>query len=63
MGTTKGWRRNTSFDLARKEQEEDGCNETGFGLKRVAKSWEKWSSKEGGRQSAIIHIFAMETYW
>ena len=41
MGTIKGWRRNTSFDLAREEQEEDGCNGTGFGSKRVAKSSEK----------------------
>jgi len=60
MGTTKGRRRNTSFDLAREEQEEDGCNGTGFGLKRVAKTRERGRSKEGGRQTAIIHIFAME---
>jgi len=38
MGTTKGWRRNTSFDFAKEEQEEDGCNGTGFGSKRVAKT-------------------------
>ena len=60
MGTTTGWRRSTSFDLAREEQEEDGSNVIGFSSKRVAKTREKERSKEGGRQSAIIHIFATE---
>jgi len=33
MGTTTGWRRNTSFELAREEQEEDRYNGIGFNLK------------------------------
>jgi len=40
MGTTTGWRRNTSFDLAKEEQEEDGSNVIGFSSKRVAKTRE-----------------------
>jgi hypothetical protein len=62
MGTTTGWRRNTSFVLARKEQEEDGCNGIGFSSKRDTKTREKRRSNEGGVQSAIIHIFSMEAY-
>jgi hypothetical protein len=37
METNTGWRRNTSFDVGREEQEEDGCNGIGFSSKRVAK--------------------------
>ena len=37
---TTGWRRNTSCDLAREEQEEDGCNKIGFSSKRIAKGRE-----------------------
>jgi len=57
MGTTTGWRRNTSFERAREEQEEDGYNGIGFKSKRVAKSREKERNIERGRQSAIMHIF------
>ena len=63
MGTTTGWRRNTSFELAKEEQEEDGSNVIGFSSKRVAKTREKKRGKDGGRQSAIIHIFATEECW
>jgi len=37
MVTTTGWRRNTSCELARKEQEEDGCIGIEFSSKRVAR--------------------------
>ena len=37
MGTTAGWRRNTSCDLVREEQEEDGCNGIGFSSKLLQK--------------------------
>jgi len=57
MGTTTAWRRKTSFEHAREEQKEDGYNGIAFSSKRVAKTREKERSKEGGRQSAIIHTF------
>ena len=60
MGTNRGLRRKTSCELAVQEQEENECNGTGFSSKRVAKSRETGIIKEGGRQSAIIHIFAIE---
>ena len=60
METTTGCRCNTSCDLAREEQEEDGCNGIGFSSKRVAKRGETGRSKEGGRQLAIILMFVME---
>jgi len=44
MGTTTGWRRNTSCDLVREEQEEDGCNGIGFSSKRVTKRRERGRS-------------------
>jgi hypothetical protein len=61
MGTTTRRRRNTSFELAR-EHEEDGYTGIAFSSKPFAETREKGRSKEGGRQSAIIHVFAMEAY-
>ena len=60
MGTTTGWRRNTSFERAREEQEEDGYNGIGFNSKRVTKSREKERNTDGGRESVIIYIFTVE---
>ena len=57
MGTITNWKRNTSCDPARKEQEEDGCNGIRFSSKAIAKRRETGRSKEGGRQFAFYtHI-------
>jgi len=57
MGTTTAWRRKTSFEHAREEQKEDGCNGIAFSSKRVAKTREKEVTKVADNLLLYTHLY------